>query len=394
MSPGEMRTRIGMTDGKTQDKGSAGPAGAGRLESLDVFRGATIAAMMLVNNPGTWDAVYPQLRHAEWNGWTFTDLVFPFFLWIVGVAMTLSFARRVARGESKSGLMLHALRRSLILFALGLFLSSFPYFDISMLRIPGVLQRIAVCYLCATVIFLNTRIRGQILWTGGLLAVYWMAMKWIPIPGFGAGILEKNGNFAQYVDSLLLKGHMWAATRTWDPEGIVSTIPAIGTTLLGILTGHILRARWSPAEKTAWMYTMGSSLALAGLTAGIWLPINKNLWTSSYTLFMAGMATTTFAFCYWINDVKGYRRWSRPFAVYGMNAIAVYFLAGILARTTMTIKVPLADGTVSLRDYIYAKIFAPLASPMNASMLHGIAFVLLMYLVAYLMYRRKWFVKI
>jgi len=383
-----------MTDEKTKGKEMALGTRGGRLESLDVFRGATIAAMMLVNNPGTWDAVYPQLRHAEWHGWTFTDLVFPFFLWIVGVAMTLSFAKRVARGERRSGLISHALRRALILFALGLFLSAFPYFNLATLRIPGVLQRIAVCYLCATIIFLNTGVRGQIVWTGGLLTVYWIAMKWIPVPGFGAGILEKDGNFAQFVDSLFLKGHMWAATRTWDPEGIISTLPAIGTTLLGILTGHILRARWSPEEKTSWMYTMGSSLTLAGLAAGIWLPINKNLWTSSYTLFMAGMAATTFAFCYWINDVKGYRRWSRPFAIYGMNAIAVYFLAGVVARLAMIIKIPVSGGTVTLGEYIYQTVFAPLASPVNASMLHGISFALLMYLVAYIMYRRKWFIKI
>ena len=383
-----------MTDEKTKGKEMALGARGGRLESLDVFRGATIAAMMLVNNPGTWDAVYPQLRHAEWHGWTFTDLVFPFFLWIVGVAMTLSFAKRVARGERRSGLISHALRRALILFALGLFLSAFPYFNLATLRIPGVLQRIAVCYLCATIIFLNTGVRGQIVWTGGLLTVYWIAMKWIPVPGFGAGILEKDGNFAQFVDSLFLKGHMWAATRTWDPEGIISTLPAIGTTLLGILTGHILRARWSPEEKTSWMYTMGSSLTLAGLAAGIWLPINKNLWTSSYTLFMAGMAATTFAFCYWINDVKGYRRWSRPFAIYGMNAIAAYFLAGVVARLAMIIKIPVSGCTVTLGEYIYQTVFAPLASPVNASMLHGISFALLMYLVAYIMYRRKWFIKI
>lgn len=383
-----------MTDEKIIVKETKPVTGSVRLESLDVFRGATIAAMMLVNNPGTWSSVYPQLRHAEWHGWTFTDLVFPFFLWIVGVAMTLSFAKRVARGESKSALILHALRRALILFALGLFLAAFPYFDLATLRIPGVLQRISVCYLCATIIFLNTGIRGQIAWTGGLLTVYWIAMKWIPVPGFGAGILEKDGNFAQFVDSLFLKGHMWSATRTWDPEGIFSTLPAIGTTLLGILTGHILRARWNPQEKTAWMYTMGCSLTLAGLVAGIWLPINKNLWTSSYALFMAGMAATTFAFCYWINDVRGYRRWSRPFAIYGMNAIAVYFLAGVIVKLTMLIKIPVPDGTMSLREYIYQAVFAPLASPVNASLLHGISFSLFMYLIAYIMYRRKWFIKI
>lgn len=387
-------TGTSLTDEKVVGKGSMPATGGGRLESLDVFRGATIAAMMLVNNPGSSSAVYPQLRHADWHGWTFTDLVFPFFLWIVGVAMTLSFAKRVSRGESKSGLILHALRRALILLALGLFLSAFPFFNLSTLRIPGVLQRIAICYICATIIFLNTRIRGQILWVGGLLTVYWIAMKWIPVPGFGAGILEKEGNFAQFVDSLFLKGHMWAATKTWDPEGLISTLPAIGTTLLGILTGHILRAQRSPEEKTAWMYTMGSALIVSGLVAGIWLPINKSLWTSSFALFMAGMAATTYAFCYWINDVKGYRKWSRPFAIYGMNAIAVYVLAGLLARLTMFIKIPAANGTVSLKEHIFQTLFAPLASPENASMLYGLAFALVVYMIAYVMYRRKWFIKI
>ena len=206
-----------------------------RLVSLDVFRGATMASMILVNNPGLWTAAYAPLLHVPWHGWTFTDLIFPSFLWIVGLAMTLSFARRVARGENRSRLLLHAGRRALILFAVGLFLGGFPFFHLATLRIPGVLQRIAVCYLAAAAIFLFTRVRGQIAWTAALLAGYWALLAWAPVPGHGAGKLEPVGNIAQHIDNLLLAGHMWSRTKVWDPEGILSTIPAIATTLLGVL---------------------------------------------------------------------------------------------------------------------------------------------------------------
>ena len=367
----------------------------GRLESLDVFRGATIAAMMLVNNPGTSDFVYPQLRHAEWHGWTFTDLVFPFFLWIVGVALTLSSAKRVARGESKSLLMLHALRRSVIIFALGLFLSGFPFFNLHTLRIPGVLQRIAVCYLVATIIFLNTRVRGQIAWTASLLIAFWILMRFVPVPGYGAGVLEKEGNFAQYIDGLLLKGHMWAATSTWDPEGIVSTLPAIATTLFGVLTGHMLGARWSSEEKAAWMFTLGNTLVAAGLVLGVWLPINKNLWTSSFAVLMAGMALSAFAFSFWMVDVKGWGKWVRPLSIYGRNAIAVYVIAGILARTLVFTRLSTdGGGSMTLKEWVFRTFFAPLAAPINASLLYAICYVLLLYAVAWVIYRRGWLIRI
>ncbi len=367
----------------------------GRLESLDVFRGATIAAMMLVNNPGTSEAVYPPLRHAEWHGWTFTDLVFPFFLWIVGVAMTLSFAKRIARGEDRARLLRHTARRSVVIFALGLFLAGFPFFDLATLRIPGVLQRIAVCYFVASLIFLYTGVRGQLACTFVLLAIYWVLMRFAPVPGYGAGVLEKEGNFAQYVDIHFFRGHMWAATKTWDPEGIVSTLPAIATTLFGIFTGHMLMTRWSAEEKTAWMFVAGNVLIVAGLSLDPWLPINKNLWTSSFTVLMAGMAMSVFAFCYWIVDVKGYRKWSRPLAIYGMNAIAVYVLAGMLARTVNIIKVAGQDGgTITLKEWVFQAVFAPLASPVNASLLYATCFVLILYAAAWFMYGRKWFIRI
>jgi predicted acyltransferase len=376
-------------------RGAATPVGTGgRLVSLDVFRGATIAAMILVNNPGDWTAVYAPLRHAQWHGWTFTDLVFPFFLWIVGVAMTLSFAKRVERGDNRGRLLVHTARRAAIIFALGLFLNGFPFFHLATWRIPGVLQRIAVCYLIAAVIFLFTSWRGQAIWTLSLLVGYWMLMTLVPAPGISAGSLEKGANLAQYIDGLVLGKHMWAVTRTWDPEGIISTLPAIATTLFGILTGHVLRSARTAAEKTAWMFFGGNALVFAGLVMNVWMPINKNLWTSSFSVFMAGMALIVFACCYWLVDVKGYRSWSRPFAIYGMNAIAVYVLAGMLETLLDVIHVSGPPKPVSLHGFLYQHLFAPLMSPVNASLLWAACCVLAVYLVAYGMYRRKWFIKV
>ena len=398
------------------------PPTTGRLMSLDVFRGVTIASMMLVNNPGSWSHIYPPLEHAEWNGWTFTDTIFPFFLWIVGVAVPLSTSRRLEQGQSRRELFLHALRRAVIIFALGFFLNSFGFFiDGSMVklgfpgwlqsyltnvRIPGVLQRIAVCYLVATLVFLATNIRGQVIWTAGLLLVYWLLMAFAPFPTnvqgethFISGALERGRNFSAYVDDLVLNGpvigtHVWKSTGTWDPEGIVSTLPAIATCLFGILTGHLLRARRSEAEKTAWLMVAGTLLMWLGSVMDLWLPINKSVWTGSYSVFMAGLAMICFGVYYWFVDVKGCRTLVRPFAIYGMNAITLFVLSGILGRLLNEIRVTTApDKAVGLKTFLYEKIFTPLARPINASLLWAVMWVLLLYLVAWVMYRKKWFVK-
>jgi predicted acyltransferase len=369
--------------------------GTSRLLSLDVFRGATIAGMMLVNNAGNWNAVYPPLRHSAWHGWTFTDTIFPFFLWIAGVSMTFSFAKRLEGNDSRARLLTHTLQRAATIFLLGLFLNLFPLFQFSTVRIPGVLQRIAVCYLIAGIIFLYTSLRGQMVWTASLLLIYCALMKLAPVPGFGAGILEKEGNFAQYVDQLVLSGHMWASSKTWDPEGIVSTLPAIATILFGVLTGHLLRSRLTPENKTAWLMVIGNCLIGAGLIWAWWLPINKPLWTSSYSLLMAGMAANVFGCCYWLIDIKGYRRWSRPLAIYGMNAITVYVLAGLLSKLLSFIKVASVDGNeITAGKWVYEHIYAPVASPVNASLLYALTYVAILYGVSWFMYRMKWFVRV
>jgi predicted acyltransferase len=375
-----------------------------RLLSLDAFRGATIAGMILVNNPGSWSDIYPQLRHAAWDGWTFTDFIFPFFLWIVGVAMTLSFAKRVEQGADKRHLLLHVIRRAAIIFGLGLFLAGFPFgllfghqFSFAAIRIPGVLQRIAVCYLIASIIFLWSSFRGQIAWLIGLLVSYWLMVKLIPVPGFGAGVWTPQGNLCWLVDSTVLAGHTWrgAPAPGFDPEGILSTIPAIATTLFGVMMGHWLRVKKSPEEKTVWMFVAGEFLMLLGAIFDMWLPINKNMWTSSYSIFMAGWASVIFAMFYWLIDVKGHRKWATPLTIYGMNAIAVFVLSGIIGRLLYLIKVAQNDGTlISLQQHVYTHYFVPLASPLNASLLYAFCFITMMFLVVWLMWWRKWFLKV
>jgi predicted acyltransferase len=414
---------------------SAAAPGGGRLMSLDVFRGVTIASMILVNNAGNWNAIYEPLEHAKWNGWTFTDTIFPFFLWIVGVAIPLSVSHRLEQGQSRRELFLHALRRAVIIFGIGFFLNSFTllmdgslgrlgfsvwlhnYF--TTVRIPGVLQRIAICYFIAMMIFLRTGFRGQVRWTVGLLVAYWLLMAFAPFPvnvhgqtRWISGVLEKGENFSAYVDNLVFNGpvigtHVWAVSKTWDPEGTVSTIPAIATCLFGILTGHLLRSRRTGEEKTVWLTVGGALLMWLGLVLNLWLPINKSIWTSSYSVFMAGLAMLCLGVYYWFIDAKGCRTFVKPFVIYGMNAIAMFVLAGVSGRLLFVgVKDPAApDQTIRLQAYLYHKFFAPfaspdtapffgfLASPENASLMWALMYVVVLYLAAWGMYRKKWFVK-
>jgi predicted acyltransferase len=357
---------------------------AGRLQSLDIFRGFTIASMILVNNPGSTPA-YEQLEHAAWHGWTFTDTVFPFFLWIVGVAMTLSTARRIERGQSRRDLLLHAFQRALILFLLGVFVGPLPHIDLATIRIPGVLQRIAVCYLIGFVIFLYTSVRGQILWLLGLNAAYLGLMFFYPTPGCGAGSWSMDCNFARYVDSLLLRGHMWSHTRDWDPEGIVSTLPAISTVLFGALAGHVLRHwTWHNARLQAFIFG-GSALFAVAQILSIWIPINKNLWTTSFAFLMAGLAMLAFAFWYWVAEVRGAGRWFRFFEIYGSNAILVYLLSGIFADVA---------AATGFHKWWYESVCLALASSQkNASLLYALTNVLVLWIVAWALWRKRWFVK-
>jgi predicted acyltransferase len=352
-------------------------AAAPRLLSVDALRGLTVAAMVLVNNPGTWRAVYPPLEHAEWHGWTPTDMVFPFFLFIVGVAIPLALGPRLEQGGE--GLLGRVLWRSLVIFALGLLLHALPFFNLATLRIPGVLQRIAVCYLLAALLFGFTGgSRGwgvQALVAGGLLVGYWLVMTRVPVPGYGAGSLTPEGNLAGYVDRLLLGRHVWQVSRVYDPEGILSTLPALATTLLGVLAGHWLRGGRPAGRVVCGLALGGLATALLGQLWGIWFPVNKALWTSSYALLMSGFASLALAICHWLTEVRGWRGWARPFAVLGVNALALFFLSSLMARLLLLIRVGPEDQR--LQGWLFEYLFAPWASPTDASLAYAVAYVLL-----------------
>jgi predicted acyltransferase len=371
------------------------PTSSDRLVSLDVFRGLTIAGMVLVNNPGTWSAIYWPLQHAEWHGWTPTDLVFPFFLFIVGVSITLAFARRVEEGAVQRALYLKVLKRSAIIFGLGFLLNLIPNFDFATVRIPGVLQRIAVCYLIASLIFLKTKVRTQFVIALVLLVVYWLLMTRVAAPGFAAGDLSKEGSLASYVDRLVFGPHVWRQAKVYDPEGLLSTIPAVATTLFGVLTGQWLRSERSRWDKVAAMFVAGATCVALGWAWNAFFPINKALWTSSYVLFTAGLALQLLALCYWVIDINGFRRWAWPFEVFGVNALALFVGSGLMVKLMALIKIPQSDGSkISLQPWIFRNFFLSWASPINASLLYAISFILLWLFLMWLLYRKRIFIKV
>ena len=366
-----------------------------RLFSLDVFRGITIAGMILVNHPGSGKTVYAPLRHAAWNGWTPTDLIFPFFLFIVGVALTFSLSKKMENGEGAPAIVAKIFRRSLFLFLLGVFLNSFPLFRLSLssLRVPGVLQRIAICYLVSALLFLKLKAKSLAVISVAVLAGYGLLMFLVPVPGYGAGNLTPDGNLAAYLDRVLLRGtHLYRGT--WDPEGLLSTFPAIVTTLFGILAGLCLRSSGNWKKKTILLLSAGTAGVLLGEAVSHWFPINKNIWTSSYVLFTGGLGTLFLAFCFYLCDVLNLRAWARPFVIFGTNPIAVYFLSGIVSKTLQKITVSSAQGAISLYSWIYGNLFEPWAGAYNGSLFFALAYVLFWLGVMTVFYRKKIFIRI
>ena len=352
-------------------------AGPPRILSVDVLRGLTVAGMVLVNNPGSWAHVYGPLRHAEWHGFTPTDMIFPFFLFIVGVAIPLALGPRQERGAR--GLGLRVLRRGVVIFALGLLLHALPWFHLATLRIPGVLQRIALCYAAAALLFLWTggargwRIQAGV--AGALPIGYWILMTHVAPPGGVAGDLSPAGNLAGYVDRLVLGPHIWQVAKVYDPEGILSTLPAIGTTLLGVLAGHWIRS-WGRTPRVAGGLALGGLVAtVVGFGWGLAFPINKSLWTSSYALFMAGLAGLALAACYWIVEIRGWRGWTAPFVVLGLTALPLFFLSSFVARLLYLLRV--GRGGPRLQAWLFDHLFAPWLSPNDASLAYALAYVLL-----------------
>ncbi|HVF30703.1 MAG TPA: DUF5009 domain-containing protein [Pyrinomonadaceae bacterium] len=445
-----------------------------RLISLDVFRGMTIAGMVLVNNPGTWSSIYGPLKHAEWHGITPTDYIFPFFLFIVGVAIPIALTKRIERGVT-SAVYWKILQRAATIFALGLLMSMIPFFQFNdstgipyllkillvlsfssalflyllekktaaaitaaasaavilifyfaggtivwysfaTMRIPGVLQRIAVCYLIVSLVFLHTNWKQQTVISVVLLLLYWMLMTVIPVPGCEVTTVDdKACNLAAYLDRVILtESHMWRSAKVFDPEGILSTLPAIVTTLSGVLAGSwITRASHydpelsdtgkseirnpkSQIETVSGLFFAGTVLLAAGWSWSLLFPLNKSLWTSSYVVYTSGLALLTLAACYWLIDIKGYKKWAWPFVVFGVNALTLFVFSGIMARLLGMIRVagPEEGKDITLQQWIFNNLYLSWASPINSSLAYAVSFILFWLFLMWLLYRKRIFVKV
>jgi predicted acyltransferase len=396
-----------------------------RLLSLDVFRGLTVAGMLLVNDPGSWANIYPPLEHAAWNGWTPTDLIFPFFLFIAGITTYLSLSSRRARGDDERAIRNQIIRRGALIFLFGLLVNGFPYFtwgevagvaDPSLLqritdrllhwRIMGVLQRIGVAYLVAALLTLRTSLKQQVVIIASLLLGYWLVMTVFPVPGegtIGALLLDDpQRTMAAWTDRLVLDwsrwglgNHLWVSSVTWDPEGILSTVPAIATAMLGNVAGRWIAQRRPLTERLAGLSAAGALAMMAGLMWNWVFPINKSLWTSSYVLFTAGLAALALATVMWIVDFQKSRGWTKPFVIYGINPIIAFVGSGVMARCIYSIFKVTVDGKrIPLQTALYQTLFASWLTPTNASLAFALAFVLFWYGILYVLYKRNIILKV
>ncbi|MBD2570913.1 acyltransferase family protein [Anabaena lutea] len=375
-----------------------------RLTSLDVFRGITIAGMILVNMVGVADDKYSLLDHAEWNGCTPTDLVFPFFLFIVGVAMTFSLSKYTADNKPTQAVYLRILRRAVILFILGLLLNGFWNqgvwtFDLSSIRLMGVLQRISLSYLFASLIVLKLPRKSQWILAGVLLLGYWLTMMYVPVPEYGAGVLTREGNFGAFIDRLIIpKAHLYKGdgfNYLGDPEGLFSTIPAIVSVLAGYFAGDWIKEKKQANSQTSMdLVLFGLCCLVIAIIWDVAFPINKKLWTSSYVVFTVGWALMLLAACYEMIEVRLIKRWSKPFEIMGLNAIALFVASVLLIKITAKTQLGTGETAISIYNWIYQNIFASWAGNFNGSFLFGIVTVLFWYGVAVLMYQKRWFIKV
>ncbi|HWH51740.1 MAG TPA: DUF5009 domain-containing protein [Gemmatimonadaceae bacterium] len=396
-----------------------------RLLSLDVFRGLTIAGMLLVNDPGTWSSIYPPLEHAAWNGWTPTDLVFPFFLFIVGITTHLSLTSRRARGDDDAAIRRQIIRRGLLIFLFGFLMNGFPFFTWGSVagiahptivqrvvdrllhwRIMGVLQRIGLAYICAALLSQGKSLKRQLITIVVLLYGYWFAMTVLPVPDSGAmGQLvlgDASRTMAAWWDRFLLDwsrfglgNHTWVNSVTWDPEGLFSTIPAIATTMLGNLAGQWIGTKRPLLDRLAALFAAGALGMVAGLMWNWSFPINKSIWTSSYVVFTAGMACVAIATIMWIVDVQGVKRWTKPLVIYGMNPMVAFVGSGVMERCIYSIfTVPYHGKSTALETALYEWGFHSWLEPVNASLAFAIAFVLLWFGILYVLYKKQIFFKV
>ena len=363
-----------------------------RLLSLDVFRGFTLLAMVLVNSHPL--ETHAGLGHAPWNRWAFADLIFPFFVFIVGVAIPYSFAGRMARGESGSKLLAHILRRGVFLFAVGVFLNGFPFFDLRTLRVMNVLQRIAICYCLASVLYVYVRMSTRaILWLcGTILVLYFVLMKFVPVPGYGVGVLEPVGNWGNYIDQHIMAGRM--QHDNWEGKSLLGSFPALVTMLMGLLTGVYFRTARPAYEKLVHLYFYGSLSMAAGTIWSFWFPINQGLWSSSLVLFMGGISLLLLASFYYLVDIRKSTWWTLPCLIFGMNSIAVWVFSQMGNKTLMAINLTRPDGTAVSLWTAAGQGLARYFGPMDGSLVFAILYDLFWLGVMGVLYRRRIFIKL
>jgi predicted acyltransferase len=372
-----------------------------RLASLDAFRGFAIAGMVLVNNPGSWAYVYPPLDHAEWNGCTFTDLIFPFFLFAAGLALTISLASRAQAGSGRPALYRGLARRAAIIFLIGLVLNLIPAFSFSTVRVLGVLQRIALTIILGAPVVLWGRWRAALLTIAGLFGLYALLMLLVPVPGadglVAAGRLQPGLDFGAWFDRLALGGHLWPKVKTWDPEGLMGTLPATGSLLFGVLAGHYLRSPIGRLPKALGLLLAGlGCLGLGAALGAFFMPINKSLWTPSYAVFTSGWALPFHAA---LDEAPtAFRAQARraclPLTIYGMNALFLFVCSGIVARFIQLVHLGGGAAPPSLKERMFGALAALPISPTNASLLFAVLFNLAMFAIAWAMWRKQWFVKV
>ncbi|HZR81018.1 MAG TPA: heparan-alpha-glucosaminide N-acetyltransferase domain-containing protein [Candidatus Binatia bacterium] len=363
------------------------PAAPRRLLALDAFRGVAIAAMILVNTPGSPRHRFPVLEHADWHGWTPADLIFPAFLFIVGVAITLALGGARDRGAAGGALVARIVRRAVLLFCVGLFLNAFPTFDLAHLRVPGVLQRIALCFAIGSIATLYLSARAQAALAAGLLVVHTAAL-WLVPPLLGtSGWLGPESNPGAMLDRALLGGHL---LRTgWDPEGLLGTLTASATTLAGVLAGTWWTTRRALAERVAGLFAAGTIAVVAGLAFDAALPINKSLWTASFVVFSGGVSLLGLALCAWSIDLCGWRRWTAPFVVYGRNPLLAYVLSALSDKALLWWTVVRPDGSrISAKALVYQSVFLRIASGPRASLLYALVWVAIWLVPLAVLHRR------
>lgn len=365
-----------------------------RLASIDAFRGLTIAGMIIVINPGSWKDVYPIFKHANWHGCTIADLVFPFFLFIVGVSITFSLSKSKIESLRQLDIYTKIFKRSVILFLIGLFINSFPDFNFQQFRLLGVLQRIAICYLIVSILLLHTSQNTQIIIAFSLLFIYWAIMEWIPVPGNFIGSYEKGENVASFVDKYVLKGMMGAYEKLGEPEGIISTLPSLSTTLFGVLTGHFLKLKKEIKITAIVLFAAGVVLFISGLIWQNWLPLNKHLWTSSYSVLTAGLGLILFSIFYFVIDGMNYKKWAKPFTVLGMNAITVYVSSIVLAKVLKLITFTVDEKSYHPRQYVYENMLLGLFGDNGGSLAFAILYTAFWCGIMWILYKKKIFLKV